>query len=375
MKILHTADWHLGKNLHGESLISEQKHALEQIVQIAQDEQVDAVIIAGDLYDKPVPSIEATKLLEETLQKLNVEMGLPVLAISGNHDSASRLAYGSSWYAKNGLHIAGGLKKDLEVVTIGDTQFWFVPYHDVQTARYIFEDNSIKNVDEAMQKVVEIINHNADITKKQVIIAHAFVAGGLMSDSERSLSIGNVERVSLPALEQFNYVALGHLHNPNAINHPTIHYSGSPVKYSFSESNQDKLVKIIEVGEVGAGATVKECKLQPLKDVREIEGNLDDLLAKPQEPVDDFLKITLLDEGALLDPIGKLRQVYPNVLHLERKHHQLQETEREQFETLRKRDDNEIFAQFFEYVNGKDLSTSQSELIQEVLVDVQRGEK
>ena len=287
MKILHTADWHLGKNLHGASLIDEQRHAMQQIIEIAKTEEVDAIIVAGDLYDKPIPTIEATELLEATLYTLNVELELPVLAISGNHDSATRLAFGNAWYEKNQLHVSGGLRQEIEVVTMGQIQFWLVPYHDVQTARYALGDTSIKNVDDAMGVIVERIKERADVTKKQVLIGHAFVAGGLMSDSERSLSVGNVERVSVPRFDFFDYVALGHLHNPHALQEEKIKYSGSPVKYSFSESEQEKIVRIIDIDR---NVRVKSVAITPLQDVRVIKGALQELIDHPKEPVTDFIK-------------------------------------------------------------------------------------
>lgn len=245
MKFLHTADWHLGKIVNGVSMLAEQRYILEQIARIAEEEQVDGVVIAGDLYDRSVPPADAVTLLNDALMELNVTLGKPVFAISGNHDSAERVNFGSAWYEKSGLHIQGKLEAEMRSIEWDGAQVWLVPYHEPALVRACFDDKSVHSFEDAMQAITAKIRTVWDVSKAQILVGHAFVAGGIPSDSERQLAIGNVDRVSTNCFDGFDYVALGHLHHPHAIHHPSIFYAGSPLKYSFSESKDKKSVRIV----------------------------------------------------------------------------------------------------------------------------------
>ncbi|MGL5042319.1 MAG: exonuclease SbcCD subunit D [Culicoidibacterales bacterium] len=374
MKLLHTADWHLGKIVNGVSMLDEQRYILRQIIEIAKQEEVDGIIIAGDLYDKSVPPTEAVKLLNDTLYELNVLRKIPIFAISGNHDSAERLSFGTAWYEQNNLYLAGKLTYDIMPVEWGDAQFWLVPYHDAITTRAIFKQDAIKTFDDAMKVVVDQIKLKQDPNKLQVFIGHAFIAGGIPTDSERQLSIGQVDRVAKDHFACFDYTALGHLHNPNALIMQKIGYSGSPLKYSFSEAKEVKSVRIIELN-LGKEIDITIKALKPRNDMRIIEGLLADLLANPGVNPDDYLQVNLLDDGALVDPMGQLRQIFPNVLHLERRKHKLNLAVGEQFEDVMKADEKELFSRFFTLVSGKDMSKTQIDLIENVITSVKRGEK
>lgn len=359
MKFLHTADLHLGKIVSGVSMLAEQEYILAQITKIAQEEKIDALIVAGDLYDRSIPPADAVNVLNDILVKWNVELGIPIFAISGNHDSAERLSFGTQWYESSKLYMKGKCSAEFEAIPFMDAEVWLVPYHEPAVIREAFNDTSIRSFEDAMQAITKQIRTKWNPEKAQILVGHAFVSGGLPSDSERQLAIGNVDRVSTNCFDGFTYTALGHLHHPHAINHPSIFYSGSPLKYSFSEVSDKKSVRIVEI-EGNSLVRVEERLLTPKHDMRIISGTLAELTENLVETPDDFFQVNLMDEGALIDPMGKLRQFYPNILHLERKKQQLKESQAS-FEEVMKKDDLELFDQFFEYTNGTELTKDQKE--------------
>lgn len=359
MKFLHTADLHLGKIVSGVSMLAEQEFILAQITKIAQEEKIDALIVAGDLYDRSIPPADAVNVLNDILVKWNVELGIPIFAISGNHDSAERLSFGTQWYESSKLYMKGKCSAEFETIPFMDAEIWLVPYHEPAVIREAFNDTSIRSFEDAMQAITKQIRTKWNPEKAQILVGHAFVSGGLPSDSERQLAIGNVDRVSTNCFDGFTYTALGHLHHPHAINHPSIFYSGSPLKYSFSEVSDKKSVRIVEI-EGNSLVRVEERLLTPKHDMRIISGTLAELTENLVETPDDFFQVNLMDEGALIDPMGKLRQFYPNILHLERKKQQLKESQAN-FEEVMKKDDLELFDQFFEYTNGTELTKEQKE--------------
>ncbi len=321
MKIIHTADWHLGKLIHGIYMTEEQRNVLEQFIEVVAEEKPDAVVIAGDLYDRSVPPIEAVNLLDEIFYKINVELKTPIISIAGNHDSAERLSFGNSWYKQSQLFITGKLTDSFEPIRINGVNFYLVPYAEPGVVRELFQDDSIHTHQDAMKRVAGRIEEEMNPNEPNVLVGHAFVLGGLTCESERTLSVGGSGCVDAEVFAPFSYTALGHLHSPDALHHPKVKYSGSLLKYSFSEAKQRKSISVIEINSDGS-LQERHRTLTPRRDMRELEGYLEELLDPSfyeKEKLDDYLKITLLDEGALIDPINKLRQVYSNVLHLERK--------------------------------------------------------
>ncbi|WP_318503737.1 exonuclease SbcCD subunit D [Bacillus sp. T3] len=321
MKFIHTADWHLGKLVHGKYMTEDQKIVLAEFADVVQEEKPDAIVIAGDLYDRSVPPTEAVELLDEVLYKLNVELKTPIVAIAGNHDSAERLSFGSSWYRNSDFYLTGKLTKDFRPVQINGVNFYLIPYAEPGIVRQLLENDTIHSHQEAMRAIIDQIEKNMNHNEPNVLVGHAFVLGGQTSDSERTLSVGGSGCVGAELFAPFSYTALGHLHSPEAIRHDTVKYSGSLLKYSFSEAKQNKSISIIEMNDKGQFEQ-RYRSLTPNQDMRELEGYLEELLDPSfyeKQKVDDYLKVTLLDEGALIDPINKLRQVYENVLHLERK--------------------------------------------------------
>ncbi|KIL50582.1 exonuclease [Jeotgalibacillus alimentarius] len=355
MKFLHTADWHLGKLVHGVYMTEDQACILDQFIEIAAQEKPDAIIIAGDLYDRSVPPADAVNLLNKTLYTLNVEMEIPVIAISGNHDSADRIAFGSEWYKHSDLHVTGKWRPDQLPVEIKGVRFHSVPYAEPGVIRGLLKNDSILSHHDAMKETINVICGDREFGKyPEVLIGHSFVSGGTTSDSERTLSVGGAGTVSKELFEPFTYTALGHLHSPYAINDEKVHYAGSLLKYSFSEAGHKKMVKCVSIE--NGETTVKEIPLTPERDLVILKGSLEEMLkADFYHHKNDYIKAVLTDEGSLIDPINKLRSVYPNVLHLERER-AVRDSKREQ--PIRKKHDHlsdtELFKRFFEYVTEAD---------------------
>ncbi|WP_409293005.1 exonuclease SbcCD subunit D [Peribacillus sp. SCS-37] len=362
MKFIHTADWHLGKIVHGIHMTEEQRGMLMQFIQLVEEEQPDAVVIAGDLYDRSVPPTEAVELLDEILYKINVEMKIPIVAIAGNHDSAERLSFGTSWYRESRLFIQGKLSRNLDPVQIGGVNFYSIPYAEPGMVRHLLEDDSIHSHQDAMKALIGRIEKQLNTREPNVLVGHAFVLGGKVSDSERNLSVGGSGCVSSGLFECFDYTALGHLHSPDAISHPKVFYSGSLMKYSFSEAKQKKAVSVVTLSANGS-FDIESRSLLPHRDMREIEGHLDELLDisfYQSQKLDDYIKVTLLDEGSILDPMGKLRQVYPNILHLERKWDLTDQRRKQSFTVKRdeKKSELDLFQTFYASMTDREFDDS-----------------
>jgi exonuclease SbcD len=376
MKFIHTADWHLGKIVHGVHMTENQRHTLQHFIRLIEEEKPDAVIIAGDLYDRSVPPTEAVELLNETLYTINIEMQTPVIAISGNHDSAERLSFGSSWYRKSLFYIEGKLQKSFSPIQIKGVNFYPVPYAEPGLVRALFDDESIHSHQDAMKAIIGEIEKTMNMNEPNVFIGHAFVLGGKETESERILSVGGSGCVSADVFAPFSYTALGHLHSPDAIKHEKIAYSGSLLKYSFSEAKQKKSVSIIEM-EADGSFKVTYKSLEPKWDMRELEGYLEELLDPAfyqSQKVDDFLKVTLLDEGTVLDPIHKLRQVYPNVLHLERKTNVMDEKRKQVFSSVKdtNRSELDLFEMFYSQMTQQAFDEQKRAVMTKIIENVRK---
>ena len=247
MKFIHTADWHIGRKLQGIDLLLDQQFVLENLIADIKKDNIDFIIIAGDLYDRSVPSKEATILLQELLVELNIENNIPIFAISGNHDSRERLAVGEAWFSKHDFYLHTELKQAFNKIEYKDADIYLLPYFEPYEARAYFDDDSLTTHNSATKRVIDEIYKNLDETRINILVAHTFVAGGLETDSEREISVGTVENVAVEIFEKFDYVALGHLHNPNALNNEKIKYSGSPLAYSFSEAKNTKGYRLVDI--------------------------------------------------------------------------------------------------------------------------------
>ena len=374
MKLFHTADWHLGKLVQGVSMTDEQRFVLQQFTKAIAEEKPDAVIIAGDLYDRAVPPTDAVNLLDEVLETIVLKLKTPVIAVSGNHDSPGRLNFGSRMMKSNGLYITGQLKKDMEPIVIqdefGEVHFHLVPYADPSQVRHVLEDEEIRTHDDAMKKIVAQIESSMDSSKRHVLVGHAFVTPHgeeeeNTSDSERPLAIGGAEYVSASHFKNFHYTALGHLHQAHYVLNETVRYSGSPLKYSISEEHHQKGFHIVQMDELG-NVSVEKRLLTPNRDIRTVEGKMEDILL--QEMNHDFVFVKLLDETPILFPMEKIRSVYPNAMHVERKLVSAKkDNEESTVGSRRKMDDLALFNAFYEEVKGVQASEETEIIFKEVL--------
>lgn len=341
MRFIHTSDWHLGRLFHGVHLTEDQSVVLGQLVDLVRDVRPDFILIAGDLYDRAVPPPEAVELLDEVFCRLVLDLNVPVVAIAGNHDSPQRIEFGSRLLSRHGLHLCGAVSDRMASLEFNDrhgpVRVHMLPYAELSYVRQCLGNEDIRTHDLAMRELVARIWNGAEdggeparftgprsggpgsAGGRRILVAHAFVAGGTQSDSERPLSVGGSGCVDGACFEGFNYVALGHLHFPHAVCREEIRYSGSLMKYSFGEAGHRKSVNVVEMDAAGACRVESVC-LKPRRDVRRISGMLERLLAGPGEGEnrEDYLEVTLEDRGAIYDAMGRLRKVYPNVLHVQR---------------------------------------------------------
>lgn len=377
MKIFHTADWHLGKLVQGVYMTEDQQYILEQFIQAIDEEKPDVIVIAGDLYDRSMPPIEAVNLLNDVVAKIVLEKKIPVLAVAGNHDSAGRLNFGSRLMSDSGLYIKGQFTKNHAPIVLndehGEVHFHLVPYAEPASIRSIFEEEAIRSHQDAMQKIIEYITADMDSSKRHVFVGHAFVTKygeeeANTSDSERPLSIGGSDCVSAALFKPFHYTALGHLHKAHFVLNETIRYAGSPLKYSLSEHLHEKGFLIIDLDEHG-NSTVTKRKLVPRRDLRVVEGQLEDLLKLT--PSDDYVFVRLTDTTSVSSPMERIRSVFPHAMHVERKVLR-QEVSRElQVVETEKLEDIDLFRSFFTDIIGiqpdEDTERLFTEMLQELL--------
>jgi exonuclease SbcD len=375
MKFIHTADWHIGRQFHNVSLLDDQRHVLDQLVVYIEQEAVDALVIAGDIYDRSVPPSKAVELLDEFINKICSDMKVPIIMIPGNHDGAERLRFGSRQLSLAGLHILGDLSKVAEPVILscetGEVAFYGIPYNDPETVRNLFAED-VASYDEAHTYLVDQIKGAKSDDIPSVLISHCFLDGAEESESERPLSIGGADRVSYGPCTEFDYVALGHLHSPQYKGQEHIRYSGSILKYSFSEQNQKKGITLVEMDTKGLVAT-KHLPLVPLRDMRIVEDGIETILEQGTvDPnADDYLLVRLTDRHAILDPMSKLRAVYPNVLHLE-KPGMLETGEQQMKRETLKRGELEMFRDFFLQITGQTINEEQDEALQKAIIELNR---
>lgn len=366
MKLIHISDLHLGKRLKEFSLLEDQKYILLKILHIIDEEQPDAVLIAGDVYDKSVPSAEAVEVFDDFLVRL-AERQLQVFVISGNHDSPERLAFGGRLMDASGVHLAPVYSGHVEPITLTDSfgpvNVYMLPFVKPGHVRRFFEEESIASYTDALSVAIGDMRLNTD--ERNVLIAHQFVTGAERSESEDS--VGGLDNVDAEVFAGFDYVALGHIHGPQNISE-TIRYCGTPLKYSFSEAKHEKSVTVAELGGKGA-LTVRTVPLTPLRDMVELRGSYEELMrrsfyADTSYP-EDYVHITLTDEADVPEAMGRLRAVYQNLMKLDydnkRTRHLSQLDGAEDAET---KSPMEVFAEFYEKQNDTALSDEQTALLQ-----------
>ena len=380
MRFIHTADWHLGRTLHGACLIDDQAHALDQVIDLARDARPEAVLVCGDVYDRAIPSADAVKLLDEVLSRLALDLGISTILIAGNHDSSQRLGFASRVLARGGIHVFGAVGREVESVILGDesglVHFYPLPYAEPALVRERLDWERPLDHEEAMKIMVERILALHPSGERSVMLSHVFVTGGLTADSERPLSIGGADQVASSCFAGFDYVALGHLHRPQKAGEEHIRYSGALFKYSFSEADQSKGVHLVEMDARGC-CCVEAIPLSPRRDVRCVEGLLKDVLAGPGPGVnaEDYVLVRLQDRGPILDVMGKLRKVYPNVLHVERPFFSSLTGEQQPCPDRTRLNDTELFQAFFREASGHDLSDEEAAAYESVVDELRRQER
>lgn len=398
MKIIHTGDWHIGKIVNEFSMIEDQKFILEQLIGIIEEEKPHALIIAGDLYDRSIPPVEAVELLDGFFNKILIQLKTPILAIAGNHDSAERLSFGSKLFNESGLHIAGVFSKEIKKISLNDGQedfcFYLVPYKDPREVKAVLQDEEITSHDAAMRKIIELIKTNMAEGEKNVLVAHGYIsfmketsvdseseniAEELeTSDSERPLSIGGTDLINGQYFDCFNYTALGHLHGPQKVGSDKMRYSGSLLKYSFSEKDHKKGVSVVEFDSEGQ-VSVTHRELIPRRDMRVIQGPLKELISPEvysKDNVEDYIYAILTDKEELIDPISKLRAVYPNIMGLHREEGNVREDSKTSASSdYKSKTKLQLFEEFYESIAGKALSEEKLHIVEEIIESVEREVK
>lgn len=377
MKFFHTADWHLGKLVQGVYMTEDQEFVLRQFIDAIKEEKPDAVVIAGDLYDRAVPPTEAVQLLNNVLDEIILELKTPVIAIAGNHDSPSRLHFGSRIMTEKGFHVVGQFEKDAPPVILndefGEVHFHLVPYCDPSIVRNVLDDEEIKTHDDATMKIIENIQAKMDENARHVYVGHAFVTPNgdsqdNTSESERPLSIGGAEYVNASHFDPFHYTALGHLHQAHYVQHEKIRYAGSPLKYSISEESHKKGYFIVEMDDAG-NTSVEKRLLTPRRDIRTVEANIDEILTYPIN--EDYVFVKLIDDAPVLSAMEKVRSVFPNAMHVERKYTGLMATmETNEMKRRSELSDVELFKAFYKEVKGYEATEETEEIFKAVLDDL-----
>lgn len=382
MRLIHTADWHLGRLFHGTHLTDDQAHVLDQFVDLVREERPDAVLIAGDLYDRAVPPPEAVALLDDTLTRIAVGLEVPVILMAGNHDSPDRLSFGSRLMTARRVHVFGRLTATIEPVVLhdehGPVHIAVLPFAEPAVVRERLEDATVQDHDAALRALTARVRVRVPADGRTVLMAHAFVAGGEVSESERPLSIGGTGTVDAGCLAGFHYVALGHLHRPQSIGSERVQYSGSLLKYSFSESGHAKSVARVELDARG-GVRVERLPLTPRRDVRTVRGTLDEVIEQGRSDgrSEDYVLAVLTDRGALLDAMGRIREVYPNCMELDRSAFMTAAAGGDGARPVdhRSRSEEELFGDFMQQVAGGPPSTEESAVFREIVEAMDREER
>jgi len=371
MKFIHTSDWHLGRQFHNVSLLDDQQAVLDQLIHYIENNPVDAVVVAGDIYDRSVPPTIAIELLNKVVKRICGELNTPMILISGNHDGAERLGFGSEQMKNAGLHIISNFEDMLTPVVIetesaGQVAFYGMPYNDPEQVRFAYQE-PVSTHDQAHKLLAEKITKQFQPEQRNVLVSHCFVDGAIESESERPLSIGGSDRVSHEHFLNFDYVALGHLHQPQKKGEEYIRYSGSLMKYSFGEQNQKKGFTLVEIDQNGF-VSGEHINLAAPHEMRIVEGELEQVIeqGKTDPKNEDYLLVRLMDKHAILNPMEKLRTVYPNVLHLE-KPGMLIGVEQEMAQAKLARSEIDMFRDFFSEAQDSQLSQEQDQAISDII--------
>ncbi len=365
MRFLHTSDWHLGKTLCNANLLEDQAHALEQAIAMIKDTKPQALVIAGDVYDRAVPPKEAVALLDEFLRRVVGDLRVPVLMIAGNHDSPERLGFAADFLEPQGLHVAGLLAPDPAPVVIGEAAFHLMPYADPAAARHAFQDENIRTHQDVLTAQLSRAWSHHPQSKRFIAVSHAFVAGGLCSESELGLDVGGSGEVDPRLFEPADYTALGHLHRPQDAGFPHVRYAGSLLKYSASEASHLKAITLVELPTQGKART-EPLPFTPRRDLRKLRGAFEDLLREPTESREDYLFVELTDGGPVLDAMARLRRIYPNILGIQTGSERASEDLSPLRSDPRNLDPESLFQTFIQESTGQELNEEEMAIFREV---------
>lgn len=384
MKILHTSDWHLGRTLHGYSLIEDQAYMLDQLIEYMIQEKIELLIIAGDVYDKSLPNEEAVALFNHFISQVIGRLEIPTVIIAGNHDSNTRIHFGSELFASKHLYIVGECEKGYQQVTIEGSEtidVYLIPYMEPAYVREIAGDETIKRHDDAMRYLTRQIEKEKN-DRATLLVVHAFVAGGDLSDSERRLcAVGTAEMVGADCFKPFTYTALGHLHKPQAIGSEHIRYSGSLLKYSISEANQPKCFVKLEIVD-GKLTALEEVSLKPKRDLKIVQGPIEAIVKAGaqlgEEERQDYVYAKIESKGTE-DVVGLLKQIYPYTLGAEFVMNKTTSKDREskqsEFEARKKKSLSELFIDFMDYVGETTFDEEETAYMGEVIKQIEEGRK
>ncbi len=372
MKILHLADLHIGKIIYEQSLLEDQEYMLKQIEKIIEKEKIEAVLISGDIYDRSIPPADAVEVLDKFLNNLIKILKVKVFIISGNHDSKERLNFGSKIFENDGLYIQTTYNGRIRKVELDEKiNIYMLPFIKPIEVKQYFENEKIETYNDAIKHIIE--NEKLDKTKINILMAHQFVTSGTTNPEtceSETINVGGLDNVDASNFSEFDYVALGHIHGPQKIGEEKIRYSGTMLKYSFSEVNHHKSVVIIEIK--NGKVDFKLEPLIPLRDMRKIQGPIEELVKKENYEgtnQQDYIKAIITNEEAIYDAIGQIRKIYPNTLSLDILNSKSYNSDMniENFEKIKEKSEFELFNDFYEFQNSVKLDEEQSEIIKKVI--------
>lgn len=374
---MHLADLHLGKRVNGFSMMEDQEYILNRILEIMEEEQPDGLLIAGDVYDKTIPPAEAVRRMDDFLTAVAAKH-VPVFLISGNHDSAERIAFGHQLMQGSGIWISPVYDGTIRHHTLedrwGEVNIYLIPFLRPSVVRSFFPDVEIEDYTDALRTIIEDLQ--VDTSRRNVVLAHQFVtaAGALPEtcDSEQ-LSVGGLDRVDGSVFSPFDYTALGHLHGPQRVGSETIRYAGSPLKYSFSELHQKKSVTVVELRAKGE-TEIRQIPLQPRREMTELRGTFEEILEearKKGEPQTDYYHMILTDETDVVDALSRLREYYPNIMLLDYDNRRTRsQKEVEQLDRVEERTPGELFAALYEQQNGQEMDSDRKEYLDGLIREI-----
>ena len=372
MKLFHLSDLHIGKRVNEFSMIEDQKYILTQILYAADQEKPDGILISGDVYDRTIPTAEAVQVFDEFLSRLS-EQKIPAFIISGNHDSAERLAFGSSLMGKSGIYFSKVYDGTVEKIPMQDAYgtvwIYLLPFLRPSTIRHALPERAeeVQSTADAVRIALE--QTKIDEKERNVLLAHQFVTGAKRCDAEE-LQVGDVDQIPAELFASFEYVALGHIHSPQKVGRETVRYCGAPLKYSFSEAGQEKSITVVELKEKGS-VDLRTIPLKPLHDLRKIRGTYLEVTAKSfyeNRDCEDYLQVTLTDEEDVPDGMAKLRTIYPNLMRLEYDNKRTRSNaEVRAAERVEEKSELELFQEFYELQNNQSMTEVQEQFVEELL--------